>query len=934
MSGGENDKFEEEKFMKILVNLKDTQESIQGFSGWCIKNRKAAYKMARCWIKVIKKVRIEQKLVLFYLVNDIVQHSAKRNYGELLDKFRSGIKEAMPHLKEEKIGPKVQRCLDIWEEREVFDADFIQELTGLIDLTPVKEDEEIVENFQPTQLCTQIKIMKALEDDADYKLKTLKENDLDNKDIEEIKLRLKDKHCGDEFVHEFEDGTKRMEQYIKAMEREITKRRQVIELLGQGKKYYDSLYGEAEIVATAYSNFGQRVKKVAVKLKERSAELSSSCSPVPSPDYDAPSPAGSGDEMEIRLPDEQAAGEAASGRHPAPPDLTSRLNSLTGGSTDISSRLLASEEDGDSMFGDQFKMMGVETPVKQEIGIRVEGGQQLTTGDPADVKEEEGSLVPRKEMLLMLASTIGEDSGAGLLSEQEPHRQAAYDAYSEQDVQVLCRAAPRNLSFTAGPSLLLKEDLLEYSRPERDDLGFYTEHPENQLTNRSLEARMSERKDAYGERKEQLYGGGGPKEAYGGSGQKEQYSISEFLTKMAQGEQVDVGSFTRGALQEGDTVKRRRLSGGRREYEEPVPDWLTRNDGEEVENLALSRLRQAAKKNPPEAEKGNNGVGSNLIPLIGSPGARARVVSGGNRRSCDMDLSEGEEGEVWEDGELRPGWPEKWGDRAGRKGSPSPPPDNGHITPRAPPPPSFSAAPFTSRQFSGPPPPTDHFAGPPPGGATARRHLEGPPPPPPFQSAETSPPFQAGNGPSPSSFHTSPPDPPPPFLSPPGFPPSGAQPPHHFDSPRGGMRGGFENRGHRSGSDPSPRFARPPLEGNPGSRFPGPPPSFSRGGGRGAFPGNGGNEPDRFDADGGGFEGHNPGKGIEGSPGGGFRGRGGFRGGFSDVGRGGFSEGNRGGYSNDNGGHFDGARGRGSPRGPMGPRRPWGGPRGRGRGAW
>ena len=37
----------------------------------------------------------------------------------------------------------------------------------------------------------QIKIMKALEDDADYKLKTLKENDLDNKDIEEIKVRLK-----------------------------------------------------------------------------------------------------------------------------------------------------------------------------------------------------------------------------------------------------------------------------------------------------------------------------------------------------------------------------------------------------------------------------------------------------------------------------------------------------------------------------------------------------------------------------------------------------------------------------------------------------------------------------------------------------------------------------------------------------------------------
>ena len=45
---------------------------------------------------------------------------------------------------------------------------------------------------------------------------------------------------------------------------------------------------------------------------------------------------------------------------------------------------------------------------------------------------------------------------------------------------------------------------------------------------RSLEARLGERKDSYSDRKDQ----------YGS--QKEQYSISEFLTKMAQGEQVDL----------------------------------------------------------------------------------------------------------------------------------------------------------------------------------------------------------------------------------------------------------------------------------------------------------------------------------------------------------------------------------------------------------
>ena len=42
--------------------------------------------------------------------------------------------------------------------------------------------------------------MKALEDDSDFRLKTLKENDMDNKDIEEIKTRLKVSFCILNFV--------------------------------------------------------------------------------------------------------------------------------------------------------------------------------------------------------------------------------------------------------------------------------------------------------------------------------------------------------------------------------------------------------------------------------------------------------------------------------------------------------------------------------------------------------------------------------------------------------------------------------------------------------------------------------------------------------------------------------------------------------------
>ena len=49
------DKFEEAKFMKELVNLKETQEAVQSLSGWIIRNRKFSYKIARCWLKCCKK---------------------------------------------------------------------------------------------------------------------------------------------------------------------------------------------------------------------------------------------------------------------------------------------------------------------------------------------------------------------------------------------------------------------------------------------------------------------------------------------------------------------------------------------------------------------------------------------------------------------------------------------------------------------------------------------------------------------------------------------------------------------------------------------------------------------------------------------------------------------------------------------------------------
>ena len=83
------------------------------------------------------------------------------------------------------------------------------------------------------------------------------ESDVNLIDFDENSLRQKltDRQHGNDFIGEVEDSRKKLEQYIKAVDREITKRRQVKDLLEQARKYYDSLHEEANIVANVSCDY-------------------------------------------------------------------------------------------------------------------------------------------------------------------------------------------------------------------------------------------------------------------------------------------------------------------------------------------------------------------------------------------------------------------------------------------------------------------------------------------------------------------------------------------------------------------------------------------------------------------------------------------------------------------------------------------------------
>lgn len=132
--------FDSVDFEKRLTNLKDTQESIQVLSSWCLQNRSHHKKIVTSWLLVLKQgknfiysqsivsamptlnntiislkwekhlswklktfinfndfisflVKVEHRLTLFYLANDVIQYSKRKNY-EFVESWGTALQRA------------------------------------------------------------------------------------------------------------------------------------------------------------------------------------------------------------------------------------------------------------------------------------------------------------------------------------------------------------------------------------------------------------------------------------------------------------------------------------------------------------------------------------------------------------------------------------------------------------------------------------------------------------------------------------------------------------------------------------------------------------------------------------------------------------------------------------------------------------------------
>ncbi|KAJ1124067.1 hypothetical protein NDU88_002530 [Pleurodeles waltl] len=122
--------FSESALEKKLMELSNSQQSVQTLSLWLIHHRKHAGPIVTVWHRELRKAKSSRKLTFLYLANDVIQNS-KRKGPEFTKEFEMVLVDAVSHVSreaDEGFKKPLERLLTIWQERSVYTSDFIQQL--------------------------------------------------------------------------------------------------------------------------------------------------------------------------------------------------------------------------------------------------------------------------------------------------------------------------------------------------------------------------------------------------------------------------------------------------------------------------------------------------------------------------------------------------------------------------------------------------------------------------------------------------------------------------------------------------------------------------------------------------------------------------------------------------------------------------------------
>lgn len=143
------------------------------------------------------------------------------------------------------------RIFKIWEQREIYNEEFLSDLSGLLNIAPPKKAPPSTDpsnEYQNSTLIAQVRECVDLAETTDKSMKKLPKPP--NFEIEAIKQQLKDKSHSGDIEKELERCVAFINAYNKNLQNEIKCRKSVLETIEAAKKFYEHQGREVKVVAS------------------------------------------------------------------------------------------------------------------------------------------------------------------------------------------------------------------------------------------------------------------------------------------------------------------------------------------------------------------------------------------------------------------------------------------------------------------------------------------------------------------------------------------------------------------------------------------------------------------------------------------------------------------------------------------------------------
>lgn len=126
--------FSEDALVTKLSELNNSMQMIQTLSFWLIHHRRHSKTITQVWQTELIKAKTNKKLTFLYLANDILQNCKKKG-PEFHKAFGGVLITAFTHVAkhaDEQTKKSVLRILQVWQERSVFEADYVNQIRDAV----------------------------------------------------------------------------------------------------------------------------------------------------------------------------------------------------------------------------------------------------------------------------------------------------------------------------------------------------------------------------------------------------------------------------------------------------------------------------------------------------------------------------------------------------------------------------------------------------------------------------------------------------------------------------------------------------------------------------------------------------------------------------------------------------------------------------------